>query len=186
MPFSPSSRGEPMLDAAPTDVASLARGYGRSVFRAAYRVLGEAGQAEDVQQEVFLRLLEKPVGDIASWPAYLTTLATRMAIDRLRRHQRWRRLLPIWRASEPVAFDSTEHDAIRADQARRLRLALCRLKPKQAECFTLRHLHGMEIATIAQATGMTVNHVSVCLHRAACTLEAQLGTTENPTSPEVL
>ncbi|MEP7186824.1 MAG: sigma-70 family RNA polymerase sigma factor [Rhodanobacter sp.] len=177
---------EPMTEAEPTDVASLAGSYGRLVFRAAYRVLGNAGQAEDVQQEVFLRLLEKPVGNIASWPGYLTTLATRLSIDRLRRHQRWQRLIHVWRASVPAAFDSTEHDAIQAERARQLRLALCRLKPKEAECFTLRHLHGMEIAAIAQATKLTVNHVSVCLHRAARALEARLNESENTTSPEVL
>jgi RNA polymerase sigma factor (sigma-70 family) len=186
MPLSLFGRGEPMTDAAPTDVASLARGCGRSVFRAAYRVLGDAGQAEDVQQEVFLRLLEMPVGDIASWPAYLTALATRMSIDRLRRHQRWRRLIPVWRASAPAAIDSTEQAAIQTERARQLRSALCRLKPKEAECFTLRHLHGMEIAAIAQATEMTVNHVSGCLHRAARALEARLDESENTTSQEVL
>ncbi|WP_426702097.1 sigma factor [Rhodanobacter sp. Col0626] len=68
--------------------------------------------AEDVQQEVFLRLLERPVGQIASWPAYLTTLAVRMAIDRLRNRQRWRRLLTMWRAAAPAAFDSTERASI--------------------------------------------------------------------------
>lgn len=39
-------------------IAALATEHGRLVFRAAYRVLGDAAQAEDVQQEVFLRLLE--------------------------------------------------------------------------------------------------------------------------------
>lgn len=186
MTLSRFCQGAPVTDAAPTDVASLARNHGRRVFHAAWRVLGDAAQAEDVQQEVFLRLLERSVGDVASWPAYLTTLATRIALDRLRRHQRWRRLMPIWRASAPAAFDSTEHDAIRADRSRRLRRALCHLKPKEAQCFTLRYLHGMEIAAIAQATGMTANHVSVCLHRAAHTLEARLDDTENMTSTEVL
>lgn len=186
MSLSLFGRGQPMSDAEPTDVASLARAYGRSVFRAAYRVLGDAGQAEEVQQEIFLRLLEKPVGDIASWPAYLTTLATRLSIDRLRRHQRWRRLMPVWRASVAATFDSTEEHAIQADQARQLRLALCRLKPKEAECFTLRHLQGMEIAAIARATGMTANHVSVCLHRAARSLETRLNDSHTATSPEVL
>ena len=180
------SQGDPVTDVAPTDVASLARSHGRRVFHAAWRVLGDTAQAEDVQQEVFLRLLEKPVGGVASWPAYLTTLATRMAIDRLRRQQRWRRLIPIWHASQRAAFDSTEHDAIRADRARQLRIALCRLKPKEAECFFLRYLHGLEIVAIAQATDMTVNHVSVCLHRATRALEARLADTGNTTSPEVL
>ena len=176
----------PMTDAATPDVAGLARAYGRAVFQTAYRVLGDASQAEDVQQEVFLRLLEKPVGAVASWPAYLTTLAVRMAIDRLRSRQRWRRLLPMWRAAIPPVFDSTEHDAVQAERARRLRTALCVLKPREAECFVLRFVHGMEIAAIAQATGMTSNHVGVCLHRATRALKARLGDTTTTTSTEML
>jgi RNA polymerase sigma factor (sigma-70 family) len=185
MSLSLSTENDPVTDAAPPDVASLARIYGRTVFMAAYRVLGDVGQAEDTQQEVFLRLLEKPIGDIASWPAYLTTLTVRMAIDRLRSRQRWRRLLPKWRASAPDAFDSTEHDAIQLERARRLRAALCVLKPREAECFTLRFVQGMDIPAIAQATGMTSNHVGVCLHRATRALEARLGETPT-TSTEVL
>ncbi|WP_158880065.1 sigma-70 family RNA polymerase sigma factor [Rhodanobacter sp. L36] len=185
MPLSLSTESEPVMDAAPPDVASLARAYGRTVFMAAYRVLGDVGQAEDAQQEVFLRLLEKPFGGIASWPAYLTTLTVRIAIDRLRSRQRWRRLLPKWRASSPTAFDSTEHDAVQNERAQRLRKALCVLKPREAECFTLRYVQGLEIAAIAQATGMTSNHVGVCLHRAAQALEARLGETTTP-STEVL
>ena len=44
----------------------------------------------------------------SSWPAYLTTLAVRMAIDRLRRRQRWQRLLPTWRAGATGRPDSTD------------------------------------------------------------------------------
>lgn len=185
MSFPIDSEGEPMTEHAPTDVAALAHLYGRQVFQAAYRVLGQASLAEDVQQDVFVRLLEKPAHDVASWPAYLTTLAVRMAIDRLRRNRRWQRLLPTWRATAPAAFDSTEQDAIRNERALHLRNALTRLKPREAECFTLRHVQGMDIATIARATGMSSNHVSVSLHRATRALEARLGDTETPT-PEVL
>jgi RNA polymerase sigma-70 factor (ECF subfamily) len=181
-----STESEPAMDSSLPDVDQLARLYGRTVFQAAYRVLGDTPLAEDVQQDVFLRLLEKRVGPIDAWPAYLTTMTVRLAIDRLRGHQRWWRQLPTWRAGMPQAFDSTEHDAVRAERAQRLRAALARLKPREAECFTLRHVQGMEIAAIAKATGMTANHVGVCLHRAARSLEAQLGDTLTSTTPEVL
>ncbi len=186
MSLSLYTEGDPVMATAPPDVASLARAYGRTVFMSAYRVLGDTGQAEDVQQEVFLRLLEKPVGDISSWPAFLTTLTVRTAIDRLRSRQRWKRLLPKWRASAPEAFDSTEHDAIQLERAQRLRAALCVLKSREAECFTLRYVQGMDIPAIAQATGMTSNHVGVSLHRATRALEARLGETQTTTSTEVL
>lgn len=185
MSLSLFNEGELMTDDATPDLATLARLYGRHVFQAAYRVLGETSLAEDVQQEVFLRLLEKPAVDVASWPAYLSTLAVRQAIDRLRSRQRWRRLLPTWRASAPAAFDSTEHDAVQAERARRLRAALGVLKPREAECFSLRFLQGMEIGQIGHALDMTPNHVSVCLHRATRALEARLGDA-SMTAPEVL
>lgn len=185
MSLSLFNEGELMTDDATPDLATLARLYGRHVFRAAYRVLGETSLAEDVQQEVFLRLLEKPAAEIESWPAYLSTLAVRQAIDRLRSRQRWRRLLPIWRASASAAFDSTEHGALQTERARRLRIALATLKPREAECFSLRFLQGMEIGQIGHALDMTPNHVSVCLHRATRALEARLGDA-SPTAPEVL
>ena len=174
-----------MTDTAPPDVNALARGYGRAVYLAAYRVLGDASQAEDVQQDVFLRLIEKPPTDVASWPAYLAAMATRQAIDRLRSRQRWRRLRPLWKAAEPVAADTVEEDAAQAERARHLRAALARLKPRHAECFVLRYVHGLDTEAIARATGLTPNHVGVCLHRAAQTLESLLNDQARP-APEVL
>lgn len=133
---------------------------------------------------MFLRVLEKPAKEVVHWPAYLTTLTVRMAIDRLRRSQRWFRLLPAGRASAPEAFDSTEQHAVQDQRARLLRQALGRQKPREAECFTLRHAQGMDIATIARETGKRSNHVGVSLHRAMRALEAQLGDADAP-APEV-
>lgn len=169
----------------PQEVAMLARAYGRQVFHAAFRVLGSADQAEDVQQQLFMRLLEKPMGEVASWPALLTSMSVRMAIDRLRSHQRWHRLIPIWRATAPTVARSAEEDALQMEKAVRLRHAISRLRPREAQCFTLRCLEGMEIEMIASTTGMTVNHVSVCLHRATRALENFLGDAADPV-PETL
>jgi hypothetical protein len=63
-----------MRAAACDDVTALARQYGPAVFRAAWRVLGVRAAAEDVQQQVFLRLIESPPRNVESWPAYLTTM----------------------------------------------------------------------------------------------------------------
>lgn len=162
-------------DPADPPVAALAAAYGRQVFHAAHRLLGNASQAEDVQQEVFLRVLEKGPTEVESWPAYLSAMATRISIDRLRSHARWRRLLPIWVASVPQEGDSAELHAMQAQRAGHLRIALSRLKPQDATCFSLRYFQGFEISQIATTLGMTRNHVSVSLHRAQRALEAQLG-----------
>jgi len=152
------------------DVAALARQYGPTVFRAAWRVLGTRQAAEDVQQQVFLRLLESPPRNVESWPAYLTTVGTRLAIDHLRRQRRWRLLAPLWKSDEPE--DSPTEDAERAEASRFMRAALARLNPRDASCFVLRHLHGHAPAAIGAALGISENHVSVSIHRARKALEA--------------
>jgi len=152
------------------DVGALARQYGPSVFRAAWRVLGARAAAEDVQQQVFLRLIESPPRNVESWPAYLTTMGTRLAIDHLRRQRRWRLLAPLWKAEEPD--DSPDEDAERAEASRFMRAALARLNPRDASCFVMRHLHGLAPAAIGAALGISENHVSVSVHRARKALEA--------------
>ena len=156
--------------AAGDDVAALARQYGPVVFRAAWRVLGARAAAEDIQQQVFLRLIEAPPRNVESWPAYLTTVATRLAIDHLRRQRHWRFLAPLWKADEPD--DSPAEDAERAEAARFMRRALSQLNARDASCFVMRHLHGMTPAAIGAALGISDNHVSVSVHRARKALEA--------------
>lgn len=156
------------------DPATLAQLYGALVYKAAYRVLGDAALAEDVQQDVFLRLIESPQYDVDSWPAFLTAASTRTAIDVLRRQQRWWRLLPIWRAQAPVAASSAEQVGLEQERARRLRSALARLSRREAQCFGLRYLQGLEIADIARALRLSENSVSVSLHRARRRLEADI------------
>jgi RNA polymerase sigma factor (sigma-70 family) len=152
------------------DIAALARTYGPAVFRAAWRILGSRAAAEDVQQQLFLRILESPPARVETWQAFLTASATRLAIDHLRRQRRWRLLAPIWKGDD--VGDSPDEDVERAQASTFMRSALARLKPRDAECFILRHLHGLTPAAIGAAIGITENHVSVSVHRARKALEA--------------
>jgi RNA polymerase sigma-70 factor (ECF subfamily) len=55
------------------------------VFSVAYRMLGSVAEAEDIAQEAFLRLDQRD--EVDSPRAYAATVATRLAIDRLRSAQ---------------------------------------------------------------------------------------------------
>jgi RNA polymerase sigma-70 factor (ECF subfamily) len=158
------------VSGAAEDIAALARQYGPVVFRAAWRVLGARAAAEDVQQQVFLRLIESPPRNVESWPAFLTTAATRLAIDHLRRQRRWRLLAPLWKADEPD--DSPAEDAERVEAGRFMREALAWINQRDASCFVMRHLHGLTPAAIGSVLGISENHVSVSVHRARKALEA--------------
>jgi len=165
-----STRFSAMSAAGAEDVAALARTYGRHVFRAAWRVLGTRAASEDVQQQVFLRLIESPPRDVRSWPAFLTTAATRLAIDHLRRQRRWALLAPLWKTDG--VEDSPAEEAERADEDRVVRQALARMNPRDASCFVLRHVHGLSPAEVATTLGISENNVSVISHRARKALEA--------------
>lgn len=166
-----------MSAAEPDDVAALVRTYGPTVFRAAWRVLGARAAAEDVQQQVFLRLIEDPPADVRSWPAFLTTAATRLAIDHLRRQRRWALLAPLWKADEPD--DSPAEEAERAESARFMRAALARMNPRDASCFVLRHVHDLAPAVVATTLGISENNVSVITHRARKALAAMHAKEQN-------
>lgn len=163
--------------AAPEDVAALARTYGRHVFRAAWRVLGSRAAAEDVQQQVFLRLIEAPPADVRSWPAFLTTAATRLAIDHLRRQRRWALLAPLWKTED--TGDSPAEEAERAEEGRFVRKVLARMNPRDASCFVLRHVQGLPPAEVATTLGISENNVSVISHRARKALEAHFAKEQN-------
>src|SRR5215203_1225024 len=54
------------------------------LFSIAYRMLGSVMEAEDVVQEAFLRWQQTPEDEVRSPSAYLSTVVTRLCIDRLR------------------------------------------------------------------------------------------------------
>ena len=77
---------EPADSRPSTDLEQIFRENHAMVFRAAYRITGNAGDAEDVLQTVFLRMLKRdpgaePVGNMAS---FLHRSAVNAALDLVR------------------------------------------------------------------------------------------------------
>ena len=64
---------------------AVVRERGRLVFKVAYGLLRNSHDAEDVVQEVFLRVHRSGTKDVADMPAWLARIAYRLALDRLRK-----------------------------------------------------------------------------------------------------
>jgi RNA polymerase sigma-70 factor (ECF subfamily) len=150
--------------------------HGR-VFRAAYRVTGNASDAEDVLQTVFLRLVRQgwntSVGHVES---YLHRAAVNAALDIVRMRRDSQRV-PL-EDVEPVLSGDARLEPGRRQSARELgtllRRAIARLSPKFAEMFVLRYIEGYDNPEIARMLGISAINVAVTLHRTRSRLQSEL------------
>jgi RNA polymerase sigma-70 factor, ECF subfamily len=138
-----------------------------------YRMLGVAADAEDVVQETFVRVLEKPPPDTGKpWRPWLLTVASRLAIDQLRRRRR-RGWIGPW-LPEPVELGpeagAPAEQPAKAEQADSLSyaflLALEALTPQQRAVLLLRDVQELSGGEAAAALGISEANVKVVLHRA--------------------
>ena len=98
--------------------------HGRSVYAAALRILGSPAQAQDVTQDVFLRLWRKPESFDArrgGLGPYLRLMARSRALDLWREGQAAGRMTDrmVLAAIEPEPVDAPAPEAERNEDARR-------------------------------------------------------------------
>jgi RNA polymerase sigma-70 factor (ECF subfamily) len=161
----------------PFGLESVFLEHQRRVFRAAFRITGNAQDAEDVLQTVFLRLARQ--GDAASvtnHSSYLYRAAVNAALDLLRA-RRERSNVPLEEArgaSDPPARRPDQvHEATELREW--LRQAIAALPPRAAEVFALHYLEGLENREIARALGVSRVSVAVTLHRVRRRLQREFG-----------
>jgi RNA polymerase sigma-70 factor (ECF subfamily) len=130
----------------------------------AYRMVGSVADAEDVVSEAWLRF--QSADDVERPAAWLTTVTSRLAIDRLRAQQRRREdyvgpwlpePLPTDTAAAAAAAGSTADPGERAALSESLTLGflvvLDRLSPVERAVFLLADVFGEPYADIAVAAG---------------------------------
>ncbi|MEE4199555.1 sigma-70 family RNA polymerase sigma factor [Erythrobacter sp.] len=146
--------------------------HARLLHRIAYRMTGDAHEAEDIAQEAILRLWDhaprlaagpKPVR-IGAW---LTRVATNLAIDRLRLSKRMSNSeVPESADAEPLADAQMEseqtHDAARA--------LIGALPERQRAAIVLTYYEELPNAEAAGAMDMNIKAFESLLHRARAAL----------------
>lgn len=126
--------------------------------------LGDAGEAEEVVQELYLKVQNAPEGPIASPRAYLYRAAQNLALDRVRlRHRRMSRDGE-WLASNHLASPNGELVDGRVDAERLLEeqersealaAAIETIPPGAGRVFRMHKLQGISHAEIARRLGIT-------------------------------
>jgi RNA polymerase sigma-70 factor (ECF subfamily) len=141
-------------------------------FAIAYRMLGSVSEAEDVVQEALLRVHQAlDAGEhIATPPAYVTTVVTRLAINELRSARaRRERYVGEW-LPEPIVTDGEDDPARHAETADSLSLAMLvlleSLSPEQRAVLLLRDVFDYGYPQIAAIVGKSEDNVRQLATRA--------------------
>ncbi|XDD51099.1 sigma-70 family RNA polymerase sigma factor [Leptospira sp. WS92.C1] len=143
------------------------------VFGIAYRMTGSVSDAEDIVQESFLRWEKSASTPIRSAKAFLSTIATRLSLDTLRKAKNKRETyIGPW-LPEPVP---TSPDIIEPDPAT-LDLAflhlLEKLNPIERAVFILRESFDLDYKLISEAVGKTQENCRQALKRAKDSLKSE-------------
>jgi RNA polymerase sigma-70 factor (ECF subfamily) len=169
---------EESVIAIPDELERAFRAHNGLVFRTAYRITGNAADAEDVLQTVFLRLVRRGANAdtvenvVENQESYLRRAAINAALDVIRSRQ----TNPT--VELPDLPDETVqnhgHDLM-PDLRQALGRAMAQLKPRAAEIFALRFLEGFSNPQIAQRLGISQVLVAVIVHRTRQQLRKELG-----------
>lgn len=146
--------------------------YKRPVVNFCYRLLGDAGDADDVAQEVFVRVYQhireyRPRGKFTTW---LFTLARNGCLDRLRYRKR-HPTAPLDAAPEPA---SVSREAETREIGEQIAAAVAQLPEEQRVALVLAEYHGLSYAEIAGVMRCSEKSVEARLYRAKQTLRQRL------------
>jgi len=148
--------------------ARLVESYQTAVYNLAYRMLEDAGDAEDAAQETFLRAYSQlrsydPARKFSSW---LLAIAAHHCIDRLRR-RRWTiswEDIPLGRNLSTGR--NVEREVERKEEREEIRRLLERLPPDNRLMVILYYWNDLSCRQIGEIMGLGEGAVKSRLHRA--------------------
>jgi RNA polymerase sigma-70 factor (ECF subfamily) len=154
--------------------AELYDRYSSRIYRFIFRMLQrDDARAEDLTQELFLKIIEKPhlFNPEKSFKTWVYTLAANLCRNEFRRPP-----LPepepvdIWTADLPEISDTDWLE-------QKLRLQISLLPDAQRQCFVLRYQEGLTVPEIAEILDCPEGTVKSRLHHAIRQLRTQLAGT---------
>ena len=147
-----------------------------------YRYTGDRAAAEDIAQEVFLRVFKtaKRYRPLSSFKTWLFRIATNLCLNELRDNKIYRSTLDIFELNEAgfVALAEKRPSPIRELENRELsstlKKALKSLPEKQRVALLLHKYSGFSYFDISQIMNCSISAVESLIHRARQSLRKQL------------
>ncbi len=179
-----------MPDSTGAGLQELFEEHHQLIFRTAWRVTGNANDAEDVLQTIFLRLLKRPPAALETGNAggYLRRAAINASLDLIRSRKRSHLVALDQQLIEEVepAVDGAsdpERQFAGLELRDRLRRELAKVNPRAAEMFVLRYFEGHRNSEIGPMMGTSRMTVAVTLHRLRKRLRLALADELNAVEP---
>lgn len=149
------------------------------VFRLAYRLTGNQHDAEDLTQDVFVKVFRSLAkfepGNVEGW---LHRITTNEFLDQVRRKQRVRMVDLPQDADARLADKRIEERPERAYEHRNMgddvQNALAELSPQMRAAIVLRDMEDLSYEEIAATLGISLGTVRSRIHRARATLRKKL------------
>jgi RNA polymerase sigma-70 factor, ECF subfamily len=157
----------------------LYREHRSQVLRICRLLLADPDEADDVAQEVLLKLLneQRASGNTIAWRPWLNRVTVNACRDR-RRSGWWK-----WWRSQSTEFEESEFAhrdpdpeqlALAEETRQTIWEAFRRLPARQREVFALRYLEGCSTEETAEALGLSTGSVKTHLFRAVHHMRASL------------
>jgi RNA polymerase sigma factor (sigma-70 family) len=152
--------------------------YQAGLLRYATRLVRDPDAAQDVVQEVFVKLFQSWDGKRAASPklrSWLYRVTHNQAVDHIRRQSRYRDAMSRHAAEPRVTVAPAPNEALAATERHRMVLDhVDRLTPVERQVLLLRLEEGLSYQEIADATARSVGNVGKVLHHAVRKMSKEL------------
>lgn len=148
--------------------------YSGIIYAVALRVVGDSGAAEDILQEIFIKLWRNPGafdssrGNLAPWLAVITR---NRAVDFLRKRRPQTELTEIAVTIDPDLAGSAD----RRRAVEKVRAAMNQMPPAQRQALEMAYFEGYSHSEIAEKTGEPLGTIKTRIRNGLLLLRQAVG-----------
>jgi RNA polymerase sigma-70 factor (ECF subfamily) len=142
--------------------------YSTRLYRMAFRLMGSREEAEDIVQEVYVKLwgMRSELPNYKSVEALCVRITRNLCLDQLRRRKVNYDALKAEKHKQQEYSDSPADKLEKKEEEKIIHTLIAALPEPQRSLVHLRHLEGKEYEEIAEMVNMNVNAIRVSISRA--------------------